>query len=249
MFDKDNWYIEEKNLTEEQFREVCQYLVENHLNKQSYSRVDKVAGGGLVSNTGVGAFDAVGVIKGNYYVDNLLSVGFTGCTKITYQEFYDNLLNPWIDWNGDECPVDEGVEVDVMYRNGDINFHVKAGVSVDAGGSVEGKKATCWGYVGYHTSYDIIKYRLHKPSRPTAQQSDTKSQVVVEKPSQSLTEAFKTIQSFCADKGLPVTVDSKGDLEVLTSYGDFVLNVDGENFEEVLEHFAFVNNYVKENSK
>ena len=67
----------------------------------------------------------------------------------------------WIEWNGGECPVPEGTLVDVRYRNGKENYHVKAGVMEDSGGSAPDWSATRWS--NWDTYGDIIAYRLHKP--------------------------------------------------------------------------------------
>lgn len=94
MFDKDNWYMVEEDLTEEQFKEVCTYLFINYSNKENYDRVEKAAKGANIEGFGVGVFDAIGVVKGKYYVDDLPSDEFENCIKITYQEFEEHLLKP-----------------------------------------------------------------------------------------------------------------------------------------------------------
>lgn len=56
----------------------------------------------------------------------------------------------WIEWGGGECPVDEGVLVEVKYRN-EMPFHIKGIIPADgldwSNGNVNG---------------DIIAYRPHR---------------------------------------------------------------------------------------
>lgn len=59
----------------------------------------------------------------------------------------------WIEWHGGECPVLNGVRVDVQYRCGESARNVPANMSADAG-------EACWLKRGY--MYDIIAYRLAK---------------------------------------------------------------------------------------
>ena len=66
----------------------------------------------------------------------------------------------WIEWKGGECPVEAGTNVDVKYRDGRENFHVKA-MSYDRTGSIKSLSATCWGSINCES--DIVAYRLHKP--------------------------------------------------------------------------------------
>lgn len=72
----------------------------------------------------------------------------------------------WIEWEGGECPVDEGTLIDVRYRDGHEQAGCKCGV---------------WGDELYATSYwlnsgghsNIIAYRLHKPEQATEKDKGT----------------------------------------------------------------------------
>lgn len=66
----------------------------------------------------------------------------------------------WIEWGGGECQVEEGTLVDVKYRCGDVNLHIKAG-EPDSAGSIDTAFAVRWSKLG--AEYDIIAYRLHQP--------------------------------------------------------------------------------------
>lgn len=244
MFDKNNWYIEEKGLTENQYREICKYLVENYENREDYDRVQKVAATGEYALS-VGSFDATGVIDGKYFVHDLPCEAFKDCVKITYQEFEKYLLNgdvsenPWIDWEGGECPVEVGTEVDVMYRNGDINCHVKVGVIADAGGSSPEDLAHDWSHDS--VSMDTIKYRLHKPS----DEAPAKPQENTENVSQSLVESCKAIYSSCEDYGVELTFNRKGVVEVYAGCGEYFVDLNEEGSEskltEILEAVKVLN--------
>ena len=67
----------------------------------------------------------------------------------------------WISHRGGKCPVEKGVRVDVRYRSGMVNEHVKALESVHPDGSV-GLSAVTWDHYG--SIHDIMAYRLHKPA-------------------------------------------------------------------------------------
>lgn len=71
----------------------------------------------------------------------------------------------WINWGGGECPVPIGTLVDVKYRCGDVNYHIKAG-EPDEIGSINSFLAVRWSKIG--AEYDIIAYRLHQ-SKEVAQ--------------------------------------------------------------------------------
>lgn len=71
----------------------------------------------------------------------------------------------WIRHRGGKCPVDKGVRVDVRYRSGMVNEHVKALESVHPDGSV-GLSAVTWEHYG--SIHDIMAYRLHKPAEQVA---------------------------------------------------------------------------------
>ena len=110
-FDNNNWYIEEKELTGDQYREVCKYLLSNYPNMdKDYEHVELVAKGMIRGND---LFDVTGVIDGEYFVDNLPSDDFEKCAKITYEEFEKYLLN---DWYGVDCHVDEDIRDNVKLR-------------------------------------------------------------------------------------------------------------------------------------
>ena len=74
----------------------------------------------------------------------------------------------WITWNGGEMPVEKGTLIDVKYRDGQINEHVKAGF-VDISGTIA---ARCAGtFTHYNRDSDIVAYRLHaKQDEKTPQQ-------------------------------------------------------------------------------
>lgn len=69
----------------------------------------------------------------------------------------DENWSSWINWSGGECPVPEGSEVSVKYRDGDINNGVKAGITGDSSGDHHFRCAESWGHIG--APYDIIAYR------------------------------------------------------------------------------------------
>jgi hypothetical protein len=66
----------------------------------------------------------------------------------------------WILHHGGKCPVDAGTVVDVRYRSGTQNNHVKALFSTNTGGSL-GLTAFTWAH--YETKNDIMAYRLCGP--------------------------------------------------------------------------------------
>ena len=66
----------------------------------------------------------------------------------------------WIDWHGGECPVLEGVLVEVKYRN-EKNYHIK-GVN----------RAGRWPWAHYGTDGDIIAYRPHQPKEAEQAKAD-----------------------------------------------------------------------------
>lgn len=79
----------------------------------------------------------------------------------------------WIKWNGGEMPVEKGVLIDVKYRDGVVNLHVKAGIGVSTGSVTE---RTAAGFYHDGRKYDIIAYRLHAP-----RQQKTPQQLALEK--------------------------------------------------------------------
>ena len=180
----DNWYIEEKELTDEQFVNVCEYLVENYENREGYDRVARVAEGTHDRLFCVGVFDVTGVIDGEYFVDDLPSDDFENCTKITYEEFEQYLLNGseddegWIEWNGGDCPVPEDTIVTCNCKGG-------YGYTDNAG-------FLTWDWIGSPT--DIIKYRLHKPSEDSSESPNTNTKTSPEKPLESISKRLVSIQ-------------------------------------------------------
>lgn len=84
-------------------------------------------------------------------------------TKITREQYEAALAaknDGWIDWHGGECPVLEGVLVEVKYRN-EKNYHIK-GVN----------RAGRWSWAHYGTDGDIIAYRLHQPKEAEQAKAD-----------------------------------------------------------------------------
>lgn len=85
-------------------------------------------------------------------------------TILSREEYYHAYpkadADGWIEWGGGECPVEAGSIVDVRYRDGRENFHVKA-MSYDRTGSIKSLSATCWGNI--NVGSDIVAYRPHKP--------------------------------------------------------------------------------------
>jgi len=79
----------------------------------------------------------------------------------------------WIQWNGGKMPVEKGTLIDVRYRSGPVNLHVKAG-EYPSGGSIPNRYAIDFKHDD--NPGDIIAYRLHAP-----QQQKTPHQVALEK--------------------------------------------------------------------
>lgn len=79
----------------------------------------------------------------------------------------------WIQWNGGEMPVEKGTLIDVKYRRGLVNLHVKAG-EYPSGGSIPERAAIDFKHDDNRG--DIIAYRLHTP-----QQQKTPQQLALEK--------------------------------------------------------------------
>lgn len=65
----------------------------------------------------------------------------------------------WTKWDGGECPVEEGVLVDVRYRDGEEQFSVPA--QVNRSGSDRDAAYTFWRNDGQFN--DIVAYRLSEP--------------------------------------------------------------------------------------
>lgn len=75
----------------------------------------------------------------------------------------------WIEWGGGECPVEVSTLIDVKYRSGEINQHVKDAV-LDNGGSIDTACAVRWSRMD--AEYDIIAYRLHQPQEAEQAKAD-----------------------------------------------------------------------------
>lgn len=76
----------------------------------------------------------------------------------------------WIQHHGGKCPVEAGTLVDVQYRSGRVNEHVKASVYPCLCGSMPKYNAAEWDHDG--SSNDIMAYRIHKPAEQLAQVSE-----------------------------------------------------------------------------
>jgi hypothetical protein len=101
---------------------------------------------------------------GGFEVDTLAS-DYT--TAIITREQYEAALaaknDGWIDWGGGECPVEEGVLVDVRLRNGNTFEGLAALVE---------SRATLPFWLSYDAGADIIAYRLHKPQEAEQAKAD-----------------------------------------------------------------------------
>lgn len=66
----------------------------------------------------------------------------------------------WIAWKGGECPVDEGVVIDVKFRNGTVQTACAARCD-------KSPNHRYWTWIWSHSGHesDIIAYRLHKPEQ------------------------------------------------------------------------------------
>lgn len=84
-------------------------------------------------------------------------------TAIITREQYEAALaknDGWIEWGGGECPVQEGVLVEVKYRN-EKDYHIKCV-----------NRAGRWSWAHYGTGGDIIAYRLHNPREAAQTEAD-----------------------------------------------------------------------------
>lgn len=101
---------------------------------------------------------------GGFEVDTLAS-DYT--TAIITREQYEAALaaknDGWIDWGGGECPVEEGVLVDVRLRNGNTFEGLAALVE---------SRATLPFWLSDDAGADIIAYRLHKPQEAEQAKAD-----------------------------------------------------------------------------
>lgn len=85
----------------------------------------------------------------------------------------------------------------------------------------------------------------HKPSEDVSNVTNTNTQDSPENVSESLTDAFKAIQELCAGKCISLSFDSKGSVQILTAYGDYVLDTNREDLQDVINKMADVNQIVK----
>ncbi len=64
-------------------------------------------------------------------------------------------MNEWIDWNGGECPVNEGSIVEVLLRNGELRQRYAAPLR--------------WDHESIHyKEYDIVRYRVVEETKAEA---------------------------------------------------------------------------------
>lgn len=81
-------------------------------------------------------------------------------TRADWQAERERIAGGWIAWGGGECPVAEGVRVDVRYRcaKEDMNS-----------GALETIGCQSQNWLDENHRYDIIAYRLHKPEQASAE--------------------------------------------------------------------------------
>lgn len=190
--DKNNWYILEKELTEEQYRDVAEYLVENYRSGDFGAKITCVGHGDSSSNHP--EWDKVGVSDGRYSSNDFRGEQILTGTQITYQQFLEHIkgegnLNQdndgWVEWaNTDRnniSPVDGDVEVEAEFRD-DCLWKDTAGNfswNVDCSDPNDG---------------DIMRYRIVKqpeqPSEPQPDQTDTTSLVFELKRTSELVKRF-----------------------------------------------------------
>ena len=84
-------------------------------------------------------------------------------TRADWQAERERIAGGWIAWGGGECPVAEGVRVDVRYRcaKEDMNS-----------GALETIGCQSQNWLDENHRYDIIAYRLHKPEQASAEAID-----------------------------------------------------------------------------
>lgn len=80
-----------------------------------------------------------------------------GCGKPGLHGKAEPADDGWIEWNGGECPVDEGTLVDVRHFDGEVFY----GANAFAFGP-----AYDWSHETPHKNGDIVAYRLHRPTTP-----------------------------------------------------------------------------------
>ena len=103
-----------------------------------------------------GAVNVCGYIYGEFNV--AVDADQTLITREELMKAYDLVEQGYTLWFGGECPVEKGTLVDVVYRNGNENLHVGAGVYPCFTGSDFAKNAYDWSEDG--VGADIIAYRL-----------------------------------------------------------------------------------------
>lgn len=91
-------------------------------------------------------------------------------SAIITREQYEAALSAknegWIEWGGGECPVEEGVLVDVKYRDGAIKKGLRALIPNS------GRSASRLFWIKDNLPTDIIAYRLHKPTKSEQVRAD-----------------------------------------------------------------------------
>lgn len=157
--DENNWLICEGSLTEEQYVDVCKYLVENYEGGKNTAKImDTAKHLQVAPNMSIWYF--VGVLDGLYTGSD--DKCKSSVSVITYQQFLEHIKgvvskanstpdtpskNAWINWEGGECPVDPNTTVEVL---------------LDGGATLKGlAKNYNWRY--HHEGYPcfpVIKYRV-----------------------------------------------------------------------------------------
>ena len=199
--DKNNWYILEKELTEEQYRDVAGYLVENYEEGICKEKIRNVGQTGHPVSL-FNKWDLVGVGSGKYSSEDLcedslahpLTESGKG-TQITYQQFLEHIkgegnLNQdndgWVEWANTDC----------NHTSSPINGHVTVEVELRDGWVKEDLAGNFNWYVNCSSpnNGDIVRYRVVKepeqPSEPKPDQTDTTSLVLELKRTSELVKRF-----------------------------------------------------------
>ena len=122
--DKNNWFIREDSLTEEQHVEVCKYLVENY-KAGGYSLKIYAFSQGHFSSEG-NVWDFVGVING-FYTSHDKDEQFSPYL-ITYQDFLNYIKETeWIELQGDTMYLDPETIVEIKLPESTQSFKAKVG--------------------------------------------------------------------------------------------------------------------------
>ena len=95
----------------------------------------------------------------------------------------------WITWNGGEMPVEKGTLIDVKYRCGIINEHVKAG-EITSGGSIPTRFAIDFKHD--NNPGDIVAYRIHSKTNTTTPPAQQNERTEETKPIQQEVKASDT---------------------------------------------------------